>query len=332
MFSAILFFFALGAYAAFLLWCFLPVIRLRMGHWLGWLRVFVGVLLLGANIIPILSWPFLLPVAATYTPGVDRLMAVLFFPRTLPKYLMNIYESWYATATIVDVKYPIEISGIRYEPVVRTACVYRRALSLDKGLAFVSFNKFPTSSGGVLSAYAGHSIVALDHSYNICSHGLRKGLSRGPLPDLGTGSPVVYIVRGEAYNTRVYTLRHSPPNQTVSVDKITLHPLKIVDVTRQPARNVISLDDLWPILQSKDRSLKVPIIIQAFQHLSVGDRACVRFVSLGTDFRSNKLKITRHARPILKDVPVNEHMAHCREVLERKIPLPTNPELVPIAR
>src|SRR5262245_37204788 len=133
MLTFVAFLFSVAGYIVFLVWCLSPLVRRPRRRWLGWLRVILGVLLLAANLTPLFALPIWLPIYV-FAPQAERwLTAVILFPRTLPIYVQNVIARASATATVIDVTYPIEIAGTRYAPVVRTACTVRTMIDIDYG-------------------------------------------------------------------------------------------------------------------------------------------------------------------------------------------------------
>src|SRR2546428_11637207 len=122
MATFVIFLLAVAVYIGFLGWCLVPLVRRPRRRWAGWLRVVLGLMLLGAILLPPLALPIQLPVYAFDPRAEWWLTAVALFPRTLPIYVFNVVDRGRATATVIDVRYPIAIGGVRYAPVVRTAC------------------------------------------------------------------------------------------------------------------------------------------------------------------------------------------------------------------
>jgi hypothetical protein len=93
MLTFVLFIVAVALYAIFLLWCFMPLLRLPKRIGIGWLRVSLGAMLFAANFVPPLAWPWLIPLAALDMRTAERALAIVLFPRTLPNYLRPIHPS-----------------------------------------------------------------------------------------------------------------------------------------------------------------------------------------------------------------------------------------------
>jgi hypothetical protein len=206
MVAFVVFGFLVVTYVVFLLWCLAPLISRSRGV-LGWLRIAVATILLGANLLPLLAWPIVIPVFAVHAGAGEQLQTATLFLRTVPGVIENVRRRESATATIVDVAYPIEIAGVRYAPVVRTACTLRKTIAVEKGLEIHAFQNYRTASGGEFSAWAEKAMLALDQSNNICRLVNSDRLRPGPFPDYRTargGHPLtIYVVRGEAEKTQL---------------------------------------------------------------------------------------------------------------------------------
>lgn len=306
-----LFILAVGAYVAFLAWCLFPIVRPRGQRWLGRLRIAVGLMLLAANVVPPLALPLLLPIHYVNESAGERLQAVILFARTVPIYVHNVLERDRTTAGVVDIRYPIEIAGVSYGPVVRTACTTRKMLDLDKGILPMVFEKFPTWVGGVLVARVGPSIIAIDHGYEVCSNLRKGGIDLDRLQQKR-----VFVVRGEAEKTQLYSISRYPPG-TVAVDDIVLAPPELVSLENVPARDVIPLAALWPMLTHERND--TPEIAKRFFGLPAGVNACVEYVvrsvalpGAPTVRRSRPTKAPREKQ--------SDIAAYCRDVLPRYIP------------
>ena len=202
MATFLLFLVVVAIYVAFLLWCLAPLARWSKRPRGRWLRVLLGLLLLSANLSPLLALPVMLLISVFSHQALERFIAVALFPRTLPIYVLNVRDRASASATMVEVAYPIEIGGVRYAPVVRTACTPRRMIDLgDFGINIQYSDQYPTASGGEFVGQAGNATIALDASSQLCPPALRGRLRLGVYPDYraspGTGLKV-YVVRGEA--------------------------------------------------------------------------------------------------------------------------------------
>jgi hypothetical protein len=258
---------AVAVTIAFLLWCLTPLVRRRRGA-CGWLRIVLGLLLLSANLLPLLALPVVLMASAFGWDTGERATAVVLFPRTLPIYLRNVHDRASATATVIEIAYPMAIAGVRYTPVVGTACMPRRMLSIDKAVDIHHFDNYPTASGGAFVGHAGKATVAIDDSSQLCAPGLMGRLQPGPYPDFRTrvGSGLtVYVVRGEADTTQLYELHYH--GEAVTADDISLQPPQIVRIYQAPARDVVSLDALWPMRQRGEHSISTPDMITAYRRL-----------------------------------------------------------------
>jgi hypothetical protein len=330
MLTFIIFLIAVALYALFLLWCFAPLLRRAKRRWLGWLRVVFGGLLLGSNFVPPLAWPIIIPTAMVSTAAADLLMAVIHFPYTLPMFVANVQAraSATATATVIDINYPIEIAGVRYAPTVRTACTSRKMFTIDKGLEIHTFAEYLTASGGELVARAGEALIALDQTDNLCSMARAGRLQPGTFPDfrtrIGVG-PWIYIVRGEADQTQLYQLEYH--RDAVAVDDIVLQPPQIVRIEPTAAREVIALDALWPMNRRGEMSRRTPWLIEAYRGLPAGVNGCVLDIIASMDFRTMNPTVSRWQKTRLDHIAPWQRPAYCRDALGRRIPHPTLPQL-----
>lgn len=332
MLTFILFAALVAVYVAFLLWCFAPIISKQRRRGIACLSVPLGLVLLGANLIPLLAWPILLPLAIIDSMSTQRLYGITLFPWTLPRYISNIYRYKNATATVIDVKYPIEISGVRSEPLVRTACTTRRGISLEKGVAIRPFEKGTTASGGELLARAGDAILAINHSYSICLNARRMQFQPDAFSIREGGRPAIFVVRGKANQTKLYSLYHDFGPFKSSVDDISLYPPEIVNVSQKPAREMISLDDLWPMSRPGDHPLSPPEMIKAYKRLPATENACVLHVTLYPRVGRKEPWVYRTYKTDLSEIPVERRSNFCRNVLERRIPSPPMTSLNPVTR
>jgi hypothetical protein len=319
---------AVAVYIAFLLWSLAPLVRRRRGAG-GWLRIVLGLLLLSANLLPLLGLPVVLVASAFGRETGEGALAVMLFPRTLPIYLHNVHGRASASATVIEIAYPMVIAGVRYTSVVGTACMPRRMLSIDKAVDIKSFENYPTASGGAFVGLAGNATIAIDASSQLCPPGLMGRLQPGTYPDyrsrIGSGL-TVYVVRGEADKTQLYELRYH--GESVTADDISLQPPQIVRVYQAPARDVVSLDDLWPMRQTGEQSISTPDMITAYRRLPAQENACVHFIIASMDFKELKPKVDRYQMTDFRDMPEAQRPAFCRDVLARRIP---RPAAVPIA-
>jgi hypothetical protein len=331
MSTFVFFIVAVSIYVAFLLWCLAPLVRRPEWSPGRRLRVSLGSLLLCAMFLPLLVWPIAAIISTFSLQAGERFMAVALFPRTLPIYILNVHDRASATATVVEIVYPIEIGGARYAPVVRTACIPRRMISIDKAVDIQFFGQYPTASGGDFSAQVGNATIALDASNLLCPVALLGRLHPGLYPDYraGIGSgPRVYVVRGEADKTQLYELRYHVG--AVAVDDIVLQPPEIVRVYQTPASEVISLDALWPMSQGGEASFSIPATIEAYQRLPAQVNACVSFIIASMDFKIMTPKVERFHMTDLRDVPIAQRPAYCRDALARRISWPPMSRLAPV--
>jgi hypothetical protein len=329
MLTLVAFVLTVAAYVVVVLWCLVTLAKAgrRLVQWVRAIVVLAGLLLLGANVSPVFALPVLLPIYA-FGPRVgDWIMAVALFPRTLPIYVENIVQRASATATIIDVAYQIDIDGIRYAPVVRTACTKRSMVDVD-ALQLHSFDHFSTASGGEFVAHAGNVTLALGQSDLCWMPGVNQQ-QPGPFPDRWSWIGPVYVVRGDADKTQVYRLDHR--RGAIAVDDIALQPPQIVRVAEVRASDVITLDALWPMRQWGESGFGVPRLIEAYQRLPAGVNACVESIYASPDSKTKTPNVSRTHNTRFGAIPVALRSTYCRFELFRRIPAPAaSGRLLPI--
>jgi hypothetical protein len=285
----------------------------------------LAVPLLAGSAWPLLGWPVLLPIY-TIAPKFGALLSpASLFPHTVPIYASNILDRGQATATIVDVAYSITIGGVRYAPVVRTACTSRTMVDVDYG-SLQFFDKFPTASGGELIAQAGDATLVLDQSPQLCER-LRR-LKLGPLVDVPLRR--FYVVRGEADKTQVYELQYT--RGAVAIDDIALQLPEIVRIDEAPAKEVIGLDALWPMRRPNESGYDRIPLIEAYRHLPARENSCIARNFVTVDSVTMMPKVSRRSSTDYPDyIPVTLRPAYCRLVLWWRIPQPARSRLNPLA-
>ncbi len=314
----VLFLLAVAAYAAFLVWCFLPIIRPFGRRWFRWLSVAAGATLLAANLSTVFALPLISPIHYISEVFANDLLAVVLFPRTLPIYVRNVLDRQQTTAHVVDVRYPMEIAGVRYAPVVRTACTTRRMLGLDKGNPIL-FTNFPTSAGGELVARAGTDVIAfLDP---ICPDPKTGEINSKP-PRIWN----VFIVRGEAEKAQFFHVLGSDAG-TVVVDDIVLRPSELVLIKDAPAAEVVPLAALWPLRTS--RSNYIPEIFERYMRLTTrGASGCVEDVLQRTvELPGRSARFSRRRK--VPNESRSSDASYCRDAFARYIRQSEIPKLRP---
>jgi len=310
-------------YLAFLYWCFSPLLGRKKRRATDWLRIVAGIMLLGANIFPPLAWPVLMPIAALSATAPDRLATVLLFPRTVPNYVMNILASASATATVIDVAYPIEIAGIRYAPIVRTTCAKKRITRISNYVS-VRNAKGTAITGGGLFTRLGQDIVSLRHAKTLCSMAnigeLKSGTAVSRLANM-----TIYLVRGEAENTKFYNLDLLGfdllnDKNKLSVDDITLRPPIVVKLFQADFKSVSSLDSLWPAQPYTDTR---SIYAKSFMNLPAKINGCVEYINIGLGRARGKPKFIRWYK-------TKRGSLNCRKVLAKHIPVAPEKSLAPV--
>jgi hypothetical protein len=331
MWTYIGFILAVTAYATFLLWCLGPIFKRPKWRKLGWLRVTAGLLLIAANLSPLFGLPILVLISAYSSHAADRFMAVMLFPRTLPTYMLNVRDRARTAALVVEIAYPISIGGVRYEPLVRTACTVRRIVNVDRIESIRVTEDFRTASGGEFAAQSASGIVALHQSNELCGMAKKGQLQPGPFPDWRNRvgpAPSVHVVRGEADETRLYRLYYYA--DAITVDDIVLHPPQVVRIERAPAIDLISSGALWPMRIPEDSSLNTPAIIQAYGRLPSRARSCIQTVTVSMNFKTLAPTTERPHRHALDVIPAPQRAAVCRDALARHAPQAPRSRLTPV--
>jgi hypothetical protein len=259
-------------YVALLLWCFWPLVRKPLAFRP---RYLLGILMLAATVVPLLTLPLELVFLKFFENMRGYAIAVALFPRTLPAFVDNILDWKTATATLIEITYPIEIAGVRYSPVQRIACTTRKMYAIDKGIDVQFFKNYPTASGGQLVARAGDAIVAVDHS-NLCQYVKAGQVKIGPLPGHNAAHYIfqpIFLFRTEGENIQLYRLLHY--DDELAIDDIVLHAPEIVRIERKPAKEIIAPEVLWPMEQHGEMDLHSPAIVAKLE----GEmRSCILYI------------------------------------------------------
>jgi hypothetical protein len=294
-------------YVALLIWCFRPLVRWPPAFRA---RLLVGAVLLIASIFPLLALPFELVFLKFGQSMRGYPIAVALFPRTLPAFTENILDRETATATSIEVTYPVEIAGVRYSPVQRIACTTRKMYAIDKGVDVQFFADYPTASGGQLVTRAGDAIIAVDHS-NLCQYLKAGRLQIGALPDHYNAPYIfqqIYVVRAEADKIQLYRLLHY--NDKLAIDDIVLHAPEIVRFEQKPAKEIIAPEALWPMDRPGEMGFGRPAVIDELE----GEmRGCVIFIQTSPDSTTAIPGISRYANGGASDP------AGCRRFMKRAL-------------
>jgi hypothetical protein len=306
---------AAAVYVVVLLWCLAPLLRMPSGT--DWVRLIVGVLLVGGNLSPGFVFPLVWPVGAISPQLAEKLIAVTMFGRTLPFYIANIAARGTAIATTVELEFPITIGKAKYLPRLTLSCTHRRALSIDKFVSVSASDKYPTLIGGDFVAKADSATLVIGPPNNFCSPTPDTMLAVGPYPRFGKGfglGPSIFVVRGEADRTQLYELRYD--GKAAVFEDLTLEQPRIVSVEKRTANQVVPLDALWPMALPGERRLRVPALASAYASV----RGCVEFNSAGMDFKTLTMTTHRRRKNALRDVSPPESPAYCVRELARRIP------------
>jgi hypothetical protein len=332
MFTFGLFLLAVGLYLLFLLWCLAPVRRMPRPRARDWLRLFLGLWLLSANIAPIFVLPLLLPLGLFSPALIERAIAVTMFVRTVPIYVGNALARGAAPATMVEIEFPFIIAGTRYRPRLQIACTRRKMLSVDKFAEVIIFEKFPTLVGRDLVGQAGDATVVIGPPNGFCSPTAETQLAVGPYPQFRKGfglGPSVFLIRGEADKTRLYELRFD--GEPAAIDDLVLEQPRIVSVTQRNAAEAIPLSALWPMSRDPEMRHHVPDLVWTYQRLGVPTNGCVELAYAQMDFKSLTMTTRRWRMTELRDVPAAERPAYCRRELGLKIRKPAVNPIPPAA-
>jgi hypothetical protein len=275
-------------YVALLLWCFWPLVRKPLTFRP---RYLLGVLMLAATVVPLLTLPLELVFLKYFENMRGYAIAVALFPRTLPAFVDNILDWKTATATLIEITYPIEIAGVHYSPVQRIACTTRKMYAIDKGIDVQFFKDYPTASGGQLVARAGDAIVAVDHS-NLCQYLKAGRVQIGALPDHSNAHYIfqqIYLLRGEADKIQLYRLLHY--NDELAIDDIVLHAPEIVRIEQKPAKEIIAPEALWPMERRGEMGSERPPIVDKLESEM---RSCIIYIQTSPDSTSGFPRISRY--------------------------------------
>jgi hypothetical protein len=295
----------------------LPLLRRAKRRWLGWLRVTLAFVLLGANGLPLLAMPIVGPVLSISHAAGEYLFTVILFPWTLPYYIENIRTRASATASVIEIAYPIEIAGVRYAPVVRSVCGSRKMLWVDKGMVIQTRNA-PVVIGREFVGQAGDAIIAIDQPVgDLCSLA-RHGVGRSP----NTFTPRVYVLRDAADQTQSYRLSYSM-GEAVAVDDIVLQRPEIARIETAPAGE-IPIDAFWPMARRGDDVGDLSRSIRPYHQLAVSNTGCVQYVTVSL------MKAERTKRTGLERILPAQRPAYCRRVLDGLRPV-SLPRISPLA-
>jgi hypothetical protein len=267
--SFYLFLIAVALYAAFVFWCLAALFRKEEKGPINWVRFGIGILLISPNFFP--------PLTFLFATGAVKADAVTFFPYTAPKYFANVLKNSTSEATVIDVTVPIQISGVRYAPVLKLACSKRSAVSFDKG-DIHSFAEFPTISHGQIAARVVNDVLAISFDKNLCDLALRGKLAVGILPgrpEWVGKLPEVNVIRDTPSHATVYRLHWD--GQPLVVDDIALLSLQITKIAVEPAKNIVDWGELWPVVDRSDRD---PDIVRDYRAVSRSAGECVSFVDV----------------------------------------------------
>jgi len=275
-------------YVAFLLWCFWPLVRKPLAFRP---RYLLGVLMLAATVVPLLTLPFEIVFLKFFENMRGYAIAVALFPRTLPAFVDNILDWKTATATLIEITYPVEIAGVHYSPVQRIACTTRKIYAIDKGVDVQFFKDYPTASGGQLVARAGDAIVAVDHS-NLCQYLKAGRVQIGALPGHNNAHHIfqqIYILRGEADKIQLYRLPHY--DDELAIDDIVLHAPEIVRIEQKPAKEIIAPEALWPMDRRGEMGFNTPAIVDELEGKM---RSCILYIQTSPDSTTGFPRISRY--------------------------------------
>ena len=287
MLTFVTFLIIVALYVALLLWCFWPLVRKPLAFRP---RYLLGVLMLAATVVPLLTLPLELVFLKFFENMRGYAIAVALFPRTLPAYVENILDWKTATATLIEITYPVDIAGVRYSPVQRIACTTRKMYAIDKGIDVQFFKDYPTASGGQLMARAGDAIVAIDHSI-LCQYLKHGHMQIGPLSVHNAPHYVfrpIFLLREDADKIQLYDLPHY--DGELAVDDIVLHAPEIVRIEQKPAKEIIPLEVLWPMERRSEMGSQWPAIVDKLEREL---RSCILYIRTSPDPKGGFPRISR---------------------------------------
>jgi hypothetical protein len=289
--SFYLFLIAIALYAGFVFWCLAALIRSEEIGPIYWVRFGIGLLLISPNFFP--------PLTFLFATGAVKADAVTFFPYTAPKYIANVVKNITGEATVINVTVSIQISGVRYAPVLKLACSERSAVSFDKG-DIHSFAGFPTISHGQIAARVGNDVLAISFDKNLCALALRGKLAVGILPgrpEWAGELPKINVIRDSPNHATVYRLHWD--GQPLVVDDIALLSVEITKISTEPANNIVDWGELWPVVDRSDRDTD---IVQDYRAVSRTAGECVSFVDVRFNRGINASIATLSRGPTSEDV------------------------------
>jgi hypothetical protein len=249
--TPLLFFTLVAIEVSIIALCFLPFILRRFPIVVQIIGAIFGAMLLGANVLPPLALPLILVIHGVSPRAAELLSPATLFLRTVPIYLGNIWDRDSRVDTRIDVAYPITIGGKHYEPIFSTVCTTRRMIMLDKGVAIMEFNSYPTAIGGTEAVAVGDALVAVAQSWVLCGGQTVRPWVVGTFADNADNQvyrpelPKVYVLDGHADAMRFYEFAYRIDES--SIDGIALSRPKILRVEQIPVKGRISVSGMWPM-------------------------------------------------------------------------------------
>lgn len=231
-------------YVSFLIWCLAPLkqpaarfrkTRLALAAFLFF------------SFFPLLSLPSMVLLAPLGTSA----LAVANLPMTLPAYVMNVWKWPNTMAATADVVFDFSVSGTSYSVTLKVACMFRAGIDSDK-IVFVFNENIPTISGNKLLARVGSDFVALHFSDDLCHMVVREKdeVVRHTRAEIALISGVDDVMQGKAAVAKLDMITAQP--RTKSERALTLEPVSVIRTGSVPAKEVISMNALWPMREPEE--------------------------------------------------------------------------------
>lgn len=315
-------------YVGLIAFCLSPLVRRRGPIWIRTLGAILGFMLLGASALPPLAFPVLYPAYQFGgESGLERVQSATLFARTLPIMIENIRERTNRSTMLVEIAYPIEISGHQFEPVFHTVCTTRRTILLDKGAGIMDRPAYPTAIGGTGPVIAGDALVFTSKGLELCSLLMLGKLQTGPIPDDIRGfQPSLHLIVGYGERT-IYELQWR--GEWAKSGGIRMLQPRIMRIEPVADKRSVPIENLWPMLKSDEASGR-PALINKLQRLIGKESGCLTFVQHDFNLRDGHF-VRYNQRRELADVPSLERQAYCLNALAPYFEFASNaPALEPL--
>jgi hypothetical protein len=226
-------------YILFFVWCLAPLIK-PAARFRKQRLLLAGFIFF--SFFPILSIPSMLLLAPFGTFPI----AITNLPMTLPAYVMNVWRWPNAQALTADVVFDFSVSGVKYSATLKVACTFRAGIDSDKAVLTLNDN-IPTISGNTLLARVGSDFVALHFSDDLCHMVAQEKdeIVRSTRAEIALISGVQEVIDGKAAFANLDQITAQPRVQ--SERALTLEPVRVKRTGSAPAKDVMSMDVLWPM-------------------------------------------------------------------------------------